>query len=399
MSEPSRFRLSLDLLHLAWGNLLRRPMRSVLTVVGIGIGMTAVVGLLGLTGGLQRVLEAQFQRLGHDLVLILPGVSRGLSPSESMEFAWQSLRSVSGVAQLGAMLRQTLPVSTENAQGFLIVLGLSPETMNNADRFFARFELAEGRLPTAGSQEVLLTQRAARDLNLHVGEIIRVSDREFWTSGVLRPTGDSQMEGAIVVPLSEMWELTGRVNSASLVWVQAQSGYDVEVLATSLEAELRSSSMAGSFTVQTSQRLANIVQMVLGVLRSALTGIAAVALLVGGIGLMNTMYMAVLERTREIGVLVSLGARQSQILTLFLMEAGFLGLLGGIVGVLLGMGLATTMATVIAQAARAPGFAPEASASLIGLSLLFSMGLAMLAGALPARRAASLRPVDALRYE
>lgn len=401
MSEPSRLRLSLDLLRLAWGNLLRRPLRSALTVVGIGIGMTAVVGLLGLTGGLERVLEAQFQRLGHDLVLILPGVGRGLSPAETIEIDWQGLRSVPGVAQLGALLRQTLAVATKekDSQGFLVIVGLSPETMDYGDRFFSRFELAEGRLPTAGSHEVLLTQGAARALNLHVGEIVRIAEREFLVSGVLQPTGDPQMEGAIVLPLEEMWALTGRVNSASLVWVQARSGYDVEMLAASLEAALRASSMAGSFTVQTSKRLNDIVQMVLGVLRAALTAIAAVALLVGGIGLMNTMYMAVLERTREIGVLVSLGAHESQILTLFLMEAGFLGLLGGIVGVILGMGLAMTMATLIAQAARAPGFAPEASASLIGFALLFSMGLAMLAGVLPARRAASLRPVDALRYE
>jgi putative ABC transport system permease protein len=154
-----------------------------------------------------------------------------------------------------------------------------------------------------------------------------------------------------------------------------------------------------SFSVQTSKRLNEVIQTVLRVLKAALGGIAAVALLVGGVGLMNTMYMAVLERTREIGIFLSLGAKRGQILALFLLEAGLLGLMGGLGGVGLGTGLAASIALLIVQATDAPFFTPMVGPSLIGLSLIFSTGLGMLAGFFPARRAASLRPVDALRYE
>ena len=397
VSELSRARLSWDLLRWAWMNLVRRPTRSMLTVLGIAIGMTAVVGLLSLTGGLHRVFEDQFQRIGHDLVLVLPGAARGLSTSEAMKIDLKTLRSIRGAAQAGALLRQTLPVSTESTQGFLVILGLSPETVSLADRFFPQFELSAGRLLAQGSGEVLLTQRAALDLNLSAGGTLQLAGREFRVSGVLQRTGDPSIEGAIIVPLATLWELTGQSNTVSLVWVQAQPNYDVEMLAASVEEALRS--ILGSFSVQTSKRLNEIIQTVLGVLRAALTGVAAIALLVGGIGLMNTMYMAVLERTREVGILVALGARDSQILTLFLLEAGLLGFLGGIAGVVLGVGLAMSLSALIVQATGVSTFAPAVSPSLVGFALFFSVGLGMLAGALPARRAAALRPVEALRYE
>jgi len=312
-----------------------------------------------------------------------------------MEINWEMIRSLPGVSQAGGLLRRTLPVVTAKAQGFPVVLGLSAETLALAEKFFSRFELAEGRLP-AGGDEVLLSRGAARQFEVSLGETIRVAEREFQISGILEPLGDLHTEGAIFMPLAIMWELIGRRNIVSLAWVKAEAGYDVDELAEALEAELRP---RGSFQLQTSRRLNEIVQTIIGVLQASLGAIAAVALLVGAIGLMNTMYMAVLERTREIGIFISLGAHRGQILTLFFLEAGLLGLLGGIFGVILGTGLALSLAFLIARWANAAAFSPMIGAPLVGLSLLFSTGLGILAGLLPARRAATLHPVIALRYE
>jgi len=385
-------RLGSDLLRLALKNLARRPTRSLLTVLGIAIGMTAVVGLLGISGGVQRELERQFERLGHDLVLILP-IASGAAP-KPMEIDLDLLRSLPGVAEAGGLLRLTLPVASSKARGFLVVLGLSPEMLAAAERFFTRFELAQGRLPEGG--EVLLTRGAARELKLSSGDMVAVSDRRFRVSGVLGPMGDPRTEGSILMGLSELWELSGKSGVVTLAWARAQAGADVEELAQRIEEELRPQ---GGFGVQTSRRLSEVVQTLLRVLRAALMAVAAVALLVGGVGLMNTMYMAVLERTREIGILIALGARRGQISVLFLFEAGLLGLIGGLFGVGLGLGLAASAAMVISQAAEVPGFSPAVSAQLIGFVLIFSTALGMLSGLLPARRAAGLNPVDALRYE
>jgi putative ABC transport system permease protein len=380
----------LDLLRLALKNLARRPTRSLLTVLGIAIGLTAVVGLLGISGGIQRALERQFERLGHDLVLILPAAS-GAAP-RPLKIDLDLIRSLPDVAEAGGLLRKTLPVASPQTRGFLVVLGLSPEMLEAAERFFVRFELAQGRLPKAG--EVLLTQGAARDLKLGSGDMVSISERGFRVSGVLKPTGDPRTEGAILMGLPELWALSGESDIVTLAWARAQAGGDVEALARKLE-EL----IGVDFSVQTSKRLNEVVQTALRVLRVALTAIAAVALLVGGVGLMNTMYMAVLERTREIGILLSLGARRGQILALFLFEAGLLGLSGGIFGVGLGAGLAASVTLLISRVAEVPSFTPALSAPLVGLALLFSTALGMLAGLLPARRAARLNPVEALRYE
>lgn len=393
----SRVRLALDLLRLAGLNVRRRPLRSLLTVIGIAVGMTAVVGLLGLSAGVQRTLARGFERLGHDLVLVLPGDARDLSPSQTMAIDLEAIRSLDGVAQAGALLRRTLPVSAGETQGFLVVLGLSPETFEAAERFFGRFLLSEGSLPAPGENAVLLTHDAARELNLDTGSQITISDREFTVSGVLRPLDDPQSEGAIFMPLVTSWTLTGSEGAVSLGWARAGPGVDVEALASRIEEHL--SAAGPSVQVQTSARLNEIVRTVLNVLATALAAMAGLALFVGGVGLMNTMYTAVMERTREIGIFVSLGACPSQIVALYLMESGLLGLVGGVLGVMLGTGLALSLALVIAQVGDGPALASPVGGKLVGLALFFSMGLGMAAGLLPARRAAALRPVDALRYE
>jgi len=152
-------------------------------------------------------------------------------------------------------------------------------------------------------------------------------------------------------------------------------------------------------SVQTAERLAKIAAQLLSLLRAVLGGIAAIALLVGGIGLANTMYMAVLERTREIGLLKALGARRGQILLLFTFESGLLGLAGGLLGLALGIGLSESLALIVARFFAGVAFAPALSAGLITGTLGFAFGLGVLAGLLPAERAARLEPLEALRNE
>jgi len=387
-----------ELAQLSLGNLVRRPLRSLLTVLGIAIGMTAVVALLSLSSGLERALTAQFERLGHDVALILPassGPSGGsLGAAEAIDLS--VLEALPGVASVGALLRRTLPVSAGDTQGFLVVIGVYPE-VTAAARFTRRFELASGRDPTRDSNEALLTDGAARDLGVGLGEQLSIGQRRFTVSGVLRPTGDVNTKGTIFIPMEALWELTDRERFVSLAWVRAAPGIDIERLAIVIEERLRAD--GARFGVQTAKRLSDVVQTVLRVLKGTLTGIAAVALLVGSVGLMNTMYTAVLERTREIGILGALGARPGQIALLFVLESGLLGLIGGLIGLLFGVSLALSIAALVARGAGAAALTPLVSPGLVGLVLLLSTGLGVLAGGLPARRAAALSPVEALRYE
>jgi len=385
----------------------RRPLRSGLTALGVAIGMAAVVALGSLSLGAQRAVTQQLERLGYDVVFVLPpgagpgpGAASGPGPGGWGELSLdlRLLEEREGVARVGAWLRRTLPVAAGRAQGFLPVVGIYPDLSELEGPLGGGASLVEGRVPhEAADDEVLLSAGAARDLGVGVGDSVRVRGRELRVSGIVRWEDDPPPQGALFVPMERLWELTGKRDTLTFAWVKARPGYDVVRLERELQEVLREAGAAA--LVQSSQRIFEVVRTALRVLNATLTAIAAVALFVGGLGLMNTMYTAVVERTREIGVLSALGARPGQILLLFVLEAGWLGFLGGVAGVVLGYGFALSLSVVLRQWVEGAALAPGASAGLIALALLVAVGLGMLAGWLPARRAALLPPVEALRYE
>jgi putative ABC transport system permease protein len=190
--------------------------------------------------------------------------------------------------------------------------------------------------------------------------------------------------------------------SYSLIYAEIQSGFTADEVAATVEKNLRHlrNEKVGEedFTVSTPEQLSQTVQSVFGVIQGFLIGIAAISLLVGGVGIMNSMYTSVLERTKEIGVMKAIGARNEHVLMLFLFESGMLGLIGGAAGALLGITLAEAVQFIAAQAGYGI-LKASISVELIGGALLFSFVIGALSGALPARRASQMNPVDALRFE
>ncbi len=385
-----------DLTRLAWLNVVRRPGRALLTIVGIAVGMTAVVGMLGLSQAARRGIEAQLSRLGHDLVLVLPGGASDLSPESTMSLDLSALAGVEGVRQYGALWRRSLPVSTGDRQGFLMVIGMSPASFREADRFFGDFALATGRLPQT-SDETLLSDGAAEDLGLGVDDEITIRNQAFRVSGVLEPSDSDEVQGALLIPLASLWTATDASSTMSLAWARAKGDAEVQAVAERVEQALQG--QGSSIQVQTSARISQVVDTVLRALTTALTAIAGLALLVGAVGLANTMATAVVERTREIGVFLSVGARRRQIALLYILEAGLLGLIGGLVGVAVGIGLALSLTRAIGGLGGSLALGSPVHGPTIGLAVLGSVVLGGLAGWWPARRAASLPPVEALRHE
>lgn len=410
-----------DFFLLAARSIAHRKLRSWLTVIGIFIGITAVVALISIGLGLERTVKNQVaQVFGVDTFLILAegtfGPGRHGGDIEGYRVDLDRVRAVDGVKVAAAVRSETgfvkgAPGADGKAvQGFLPVMGLSPELASDFQSFIGELTLQPGsRLFNVGeTTSVILGYEIAERLNATVGAQIEVEDRSFDVVGVLLQekierqqgpfrTGMSDIEDTIFIPFDMMTELYGTSENVLITLVKTTVGADVDEVANRVESALN---IAGASKVEaiTYSDISDAIGTVTGTISAFLAGIAGISLLVGGVGVMNTMFTSVLERTREIGVMKAVGAKNGHILSIFLIESGLMGLVGGAFGILLGLGI-SGLASVIIRRTFDVELVTVASPALIIVTLLGSFALGAVAGLWPARRAAKLSVVDALRYE
>lgn len=391
----------LDYIRLAMRSMTHRKKRSWLTIIGILIGITAVVALISLGQGMQKAIDKQFEQFGYNIITITAGSFRGgfrgHFGSTSISLDLETIKRVEGVETVGAMLIKDAYVQagSSNIEGFLPVVGLSPEMgeiYREAEVEIGRDFKAEERFVAA------LGRKVAKDLNVGVGDKISIEEQDFEVVGILKKS--NQNDDGIFVPIQTLREIFHEEGKVSLALAKAAKGFDIEMVANDIERELKKERGKEDFSVQTVQQIKDLVQRAIGIVQAFLAGIAAISLLVGGIGVMNTMYTAVLERTREIGVMKAVGARNSQVMILFLIESGLMGLVGGAIGIIIGLGVSNGAIVLAKRFIEGADFLePSATLGVIFGALLFSFLIGALSGLLPARSAAKLKPVEALRYE
>ncbi|MBS3788217.1 ABC transporter permease [Candidatus Bipolaricaulota bacterium] len=407
----------LDYLILSWHSIRNRSLRSWLTILGVVIGVTAIVTLISIGQGIQNSILNEFEKVGYNTVTVLPGnfdTQRGgfgnASTDRSSYLERGIIEEVDGVKVSAAIRSENLQVISEGLEGqaFLRVSGMSPEVLSDFDDYFEGFPVAEGERFSFESEEnkVVLGSDVAEDLGVSAGGKLIIEGEEFTVSGILgldEENGSSgqfnfygDLDNGLFLPLSSLEALYGNKGKASLVLAEVYEDVDVAEVADKIEKAYSRVNTAS--TTITTEEISNRVNSALGTIQIALAGIAAISLLVGGIGVMNTMYTAVLERTREIGVMKAVGAKNGQILGLFLTESGLLGLVGGAIGMLVGVGLSLLASRFISQALSAP-FTPSFGPWLLIGAIAFSFVLGSISGVLPARQASKLQPVEALRYE
>ncbi|MGB7114554.1 MAG: ABC transporter permease [Anaerolineales bacterium] len=389
--------------------------RSGLTIIGIVIGVAAVIAIVSIGRGAEGTITGSIQGIGTNLLFVFQGGSEEvrnpkpltMGDAEAMTDPFQA-PSVVGVAPI---LQDSVKVTAGGESTTTQISGVTPDygPVRNANVSEGEFINQEHLLGQASV--ALLGTEVAEDLFARtaglVGETVRIEGRPFRVIGVLESKGGSGFsneDDVILVPLTTAQTRLIRRSShdnVDMIMVQAFSADTVpsasQEISHILQTRHRTAIGADDFTIFTQQDFLDTAQTITSVLTIFLGGIAAISLLVGGIGIMNIMLVSVTERTREIGLRKALGARRIDILVQFLTESALLSLIGGVIGI--GLGALISYAVGRIAAASDTPLTPSIGLDTVLLATLFSAAVGLFFGLYPANRAASLEPVEALRYE
>ncbi|MBN1810643.1 MAG: ABC transporter permease [Anaerolineae bacterium] len=358
-------------------NLFRQPTRTLLTLAGIGIAIMAMVSLGGLADGMVESMTAMATGGGIHLAGMEAGASADLSAVD--QAIVRRIADVPGVESAEGFLTGYTAVGD---LPFFVVFGYHPQ-----GRAIRDFKIVEGG-PLLANRQIILGRVAAENLKLHLGESMQLFDASFRIVGIYE-TGVPFQDGGGVVTLRDAQSLFGQPRKVSFLGIRLKDPNRADEVIAAIETRFPEVSI--SKASEFSEDVADLKYM-----KSSTWGIAFLALLVGGAGMMNTMVMSVFERTREIGVLRALGWRRSRILSMILRESVALSLLGGMVGVVLGVGVAL----LLNQSPVVSSFAKASFGFTLFIQVFFTaLILGALGGAYPSWRASLLRPVEALRYE
>ena len=387
----------------------RNALRSFLTVLGIVIGVGAVIAMVLIGNGTTAKVTADLSKLGVNLLFVRPGqFGPGRASSSAKSFNARDveairtqiahLRAVSPVAQMsvtsvyGSENHKTVVNGTDNA------LFVTQDWILSSGRQFYESELRGGRSVCVLGETVRRELFGRAD---PIGRAIRVEHVSCEVIGVLKAKGQSSFgsdqDDNILMPLRAFQRRIAGNTNINTVLVSVRDGFETAKVQRDVERLLRerrniANGKEDDFTVGDMRQLTEMMTGTTAVLTGLLGAVAAVSLLVGGIGIMNIMLVSVTERTREIGIRLAIGALESQVLAQFLIEAVVLSLFGGLLGVLLGLGLAWLASGML----RVP-FVFEPTIILIAFG--FSALVGVVFGYFPARRAARLDPIEALRHE
>jgi len=417
--------------HLAWNILIHSKLRSWLTIIGIIIGIAAVVSIISISIGAQEQLQSRLGGFGADILTITPGFSiasgnfgfagRGegggtflTGTSGTSSTVVQKNLTLKDVSVLKSISNVKYIMGSVSSRGndFVYLTKTSSVSVTGVDSLIWKDITTEtiqsGRFLTSGdSYSVVIGSRLASSTfdNIQINSKVTIAGKTFKVVGIL--TDGS----GVYIPIQTARDLFSGVGTKEFNSISVKIS-DV-ALANETVNEINQKLMLErgilqeskkDFTVSNPTATQQTIQQTLGTMSLFLGAIAAISLIVGAIGIANTMFTSVLEKTREIGIMKAIGAKNKDILIIFLMNAGMIGFVGGFGGVILGVIGSSLISSLAAGQATGGGLGRVFGATaitptlLIG-SLLFSVIIGMIAGAIPAYRASKLRPVDALRYE
>ena len=397
---------------LAFGNLKHRGLRSWLTMLGIFIGIAAVVSLISLGNGLQTAVMGQFGSLSFDK-LTIQNKGTGFGPPGSTvveklnDHDLDVIKKVSGIKEILTRLIRVVKVEYNEVATYNYVADV-PDSQELINFMYdsTNVKIEEGRLLRAGDRgKILLGADIASSekygKKIRVGAKLAINGKNFEVVGILKKSSSFQINSIFLMNVKDLENVLDIKDEYDLIIVQVADKDKLEDVAKNIEDSLRGDRNldAGKedFSVQTPEQALSSVNTILSIINLIVVGIAAISLIVGGVGIANTMYTSVVERTKEIGIMKAIGARNSDIMWIFLIEAGLLGLVGGIVGALMGLSLAFIISYAASSFLGENLFTVSISYFLLFGSIAFSFGIGVMSGVFPALQASKLKIVDALR--
>lgn len=405
-----------DYLKLAFNNLRKRRLRSWLTMIGIFIGVAAVVSLISLGQGMEEAITEQFFQLGADKIqVVVKGPNTGPPGSNSDIILDESdlrvIQNARGVEVAAGRLVEPIRVTFNDEERFLFVATIAQER----DKRDLLSEIANVRdedfvhgrnLDRDDTWRVIMSEDYYEDpkfngKTLSVGDKITINGRTVDVVGFFEKTGNPFVDLSFVMNEEPARDLLDIPEKFGVIAARVDTQEDISLIASNIEKDLRNHRNLDEgdedFEVNTAEDVLGTLTTVLGIVTSVLIGIAGISLLVGGIGITNTMYTAVIERTREIGIMKAIGATRKDIMSVFLIESGLLGLVGGIIGVLIGIVLSKLVEYAAIVALGTSLIQASFPWYLIVGSLAFSFIIGAAAGTFPAIQASKMQPVEALR--
>jgi putative ABC transport system permease protein len=397
----------IDITKISTQGLRERKFRFILNLIGILIGCTAVTGLISLTQGLNETVEGQLEMFGPDNIMVMPGsLEMGAGIIASQSFGWRevdTLERIAGIEVVTPVIGNKMAKFTKHGDTkFAFVYGIEAEYFE----IMASWEVIEGRHIRRGDSAVIVVGHEIaypRDMDkplLDVGDKITLNvliegeekTMSFRVIGILEKQGglggmSSDEDNSVFIPLRTCQQLYEEGGTYHYIAAKVEERELVPQVVYEVEEK-----MGDEVTVMSAETMREMVGSILGAIEAVLGGVAAISLLVAGVGIINTMTISVMERTREIGILKAIGAKSLDVLFLFLSEAVVTGLFGGLFGASVGFLLSNLISKAIDM--------PASTSINLGLGVvMFAMTTSALSGVYPAWRAANLNPVEALRSE
>ena len=390
-----------EYLKISLENLKHRKLRSLLTVLGIVIGIGAIVALVIISQGLENAVVEQFEKIGTDKIYVTPksflsgNLPQGLTSKDA-----ETLEQMNDFDFVTPWLVSSGNVEFGRETEFIFQIAGYPSDDTEKRLQDIDLGLESGRYFKEGEKFVAITgNQFAHDLfdkEVRVNSQVTIKDRKFRVIGVFESIGNTDDDTAVYIPLDTAREIFDKPNEVSVIELNLKDGLDVNEVADRVERKLKRARDDEDFSILTPEQALESFGVVLGIIQMVLGGIAAISLLVGAIGIMSSMFTSVLERRKEIGIMKSVGAKNSNILVLFLMESGMIGLVGGFLGIVAGSLIAKAVG-LIASLAGFQLLLIKLNPWVLSGGLLFSIIVSMLSGIFPAFQAAKLPPIEAMR--